>query len=203
MLRERGVVDGPAPAKPASRVGGLRRETDPRRGDPLLSAGDASPTSSAGRGETRRARPAAPLGLTALLSGFFLLKGFPWSAIGDQGAGRGSLAGEPGGPWRPAPAGTQVMKVALLPGRTDRRPGRRTRAASGMQADGLHQIAAPYPEMAKSNDASGKGARSALPRRDGKSSPSSCCWVTAVASWAGELSIPTSRAPCRASQAET
>ncbi len=62
---------------------------------------------------------------------------------------------------------------------------------------------APYSEIAMSKEASGSGTSSALPLSSGKSRPNSRWKVRAVASWASLLSIPTGRAPRRASQAET
>ena len=62
---------------------------------------------------------------------------------------------------------------------------------------------APYSEIARSKLSSGNGTSSALPCSSGNSSPNSCWNRRAVASCASELSIPTGRAPRRASHAET
>ncbi len=88
--------------------------------------------------------------------------------------------------------------------RKTRRPrGRSSRDASGIQAYGSAQIDAPYSEIAKSKLASGYGTRSALPWISGNSMPCSACRRRAVASCCSELSMPTGRAPRRASHAET
>ena len=44
-----------------------------------------------------------------------------------------------------------------------RPPGRRSRAASGTQTRGSHQMLAPYSENARSKLPSGSGTASALP----------------------------------------
>ena len=62
---------------------------------------------------------------------------------------------------------------------------------------------APYSEMARSKLASGRGTASALPWMSGNSMPNSACIARAVASCASELSMPTGRAPRRASHADT
>ena len=82
-------------------------------------------------------------------------------------------------------------------------PGRSSRAASGIQAYGSHQMLAPYSLMARSKRASANGARSALAWKSGNRNPNRCCNPRAVLSCPGELSRPTGRAPRRASQAET
>ena len=81
-------------------------------------------------------------------------------------------------------------------------PGLRSRAASGIQRYGSAQIDAPYSEIARSKLSSGSGTSSALASSRGKSRPNSACIRRAVSSWAGVMSIPTGRAPRRASQAE-
>ncbi len=82
-------------------------------------------------------------------------------------------------------------------------PGRRSRAASGIHASGSHHRLAPYSEIAMSKESSGSGTASALPSMSGKSRPCSACSARAVASCSGVTSMPTGRAPRRASQAET
>ena len=62
---------------------------------------------------------------------------------------------------------------------------------------------APYSEIARSKDSSGNGTSSALPKTSGNSRPNSFWKPRAVVSCASELSIPTGRAPRRASHAET
>jgi hypothetical protein len=55
------------------------------------------------------------------------------------------------------------MSSVELRRNTSRPPGRSTRAASGTQRYGSHQMLAPYSLIARSNDASGSGSRSASP----------------------------------------
>ena len=82
-------------------------------------------------------------------------------------------------------------------------PGRSSRAASGIQAYGSHQMLAPYSEIARSKLASANGACSALPCTSGNRCPKRSWSWRAVASCAAELSSPAGQAPRRASQAET
>jgi len=79
-------------------------------------------------------------------------------------------------------SGAQRIAIAELTRNTSRPPGRSSRAASGIQAYGSHQMLAPYSEIAKSKLASGYGTRSALPCSSSKSMPNSVC------SWRAEPS---------------
>jgi len=109
----------------------------------------------------------------------------------------------------PSSSAAQSMRSVEFPRKTSLPPGRRRRAASGIQRYGSHQIAAqysiaaPYSEIAGSKLASGRGASSAFPKMSGNSSPNSAWNRRAFCSCFGELSIPTGRAPRRASHAET
>jgi len=82
-------------------------------------------------------------------------------------------------------------------------PGRSTRAASGTQAYGSHQMLAPYSEITRSKVAAANGTCSALAWISGNRSPKRSCRAAAVASCAAELSRATGRAPRRASHADT
>src|SRR4051812_23210631 len=86
--------------------------------------------------------------------------------------------------------------------KSSRPPGRRSRAASGIQRRGSAQSDAPYSETARSKAASGSGTDSAAASTSGNSIPVSCCIRRAVSSCAGVGSTPTGRAPARARVAE-
>jgi hypothetical protein len=60
-------------------------------------------------------------------------------------------------------AGTHNAIKKEFTRKTNRPPGRRSRAASGTQRCGSAHTQAPYSEMAKSKLASGKGTASAFP----------------------------------------
>ena len=95
------------------------------------------------------------------------------------------------------------MRIVPFTRKISRPPGRRRRAASGIQRYGSHQMLAPYSLIARSNEASGRGTASALASMSGKDRPCSAWSARAVSSWAGVMSTPTGRAPRRASHAET
>ena len=65
------------------------------------------------------------------------------------------------------------MQSVPLTRKTSSPPGRSSRAASGIQRYGSHQIEAPYSETARSKLASGSGTSSALASTSGNSSPNS------------------------------
>ena len=67
--------------------------------------------------------------------------------------------------------------------------GRNSRAASGIQRSGSHQIDAPYSETARSNEASGSGTASALASISSSPRAHSSSSRRAVSSCAGELPI--------------
>src|SRR5262245_42491554 len=104
----------------------------------------------------------------------------------------------PGGP----SSGMQRIDTIPFVRKTSRPPGRRSRAASGIHRNGSNHKQAPYSERARSKLASGSGTFSASPCRSGNSSPCSRWRARAVPSCFSELSIPTGRAPARASQAD-
>ena len=104
---------------------------------------------------------------------------------------------------RARPPERHPTSIRALTRNMSRPPGRSRRAASGTQRYGSAQMLAPYSEIARSKLASGSGTVSALPWISGNSIPCSACRRRAVASCASELSMPTGRAPRRASHAET
>ena len=85
-------------------------------------------------------------------------------ALRPQRAGR-SVAGP-----RRARRGSRASSCA---GRRARPPGRSSRAASGIQRYGSHQIDAPYSERARSNDSSGQRHVLGVRLDSGNSSPNS------------------------------
>ena len=104
---------------------------------------------------------------------------------------------------RPVLAGTQSMRSVLLPRKTSSPPGRSSRDASGIQAQGSAQMAAPYSLMTSSNEPSAQGTCSLEAGTRGNDSPNSAWNWRAIASWPAEGSTPTGSAPSRASHADT
>ena len=74
------------------------------------------------------------------------------------------------------------MESVELRRKTSSPPGLSSRAASGIQRYGSHQIEAPYSETATSNEASGSGTSSAFASSSGNSMPVSSWRRRAVSS---------------------
>src|SRR5262249_39841036 len=106
-------------------------------------------------------------------------------------------------PVAPFSAGTHRAKRTEFTRKISSPPGRRTRAASGIQRSGSAQRQAPYSEIARSNASPRQGTRSASASINGNSSPCSRWSRRAVASWAGDASRPTILTPRGASHADT
>src|SRR6266545_3995893 len=103
----------------------------------------------------------------------------------------------------PSSAGMQSVRSDEFTRKISSPPGRRIRAASGSQRSGSAHRQAPYSEIARSKAASRHGTSSASAWSSGNSRP---CWRwsrRAVESWVIDASMPTTRAPRRASQADT
>jgi hypothetical protein len=86
--------------------------------------------------------------------------------------------------------------------KTNRPPGRSSRAASGSHRCGSHHAAAPCSLTTRSYRPLAKGTRSPSPWIRGKTGPSWVCILRAVINCSCERSTATVLAPARASHAE-
>src|SRR6266566_3665428 len=106
--------------------------------------------------------------------------------------------------WTFPVSGAHRIESVELRRKTSSPFGRRSRAASGIHLYGSHQIEAPYSEIARSKEAPGRPVASAFASTSSRPSPYFEFIRRAVSSWAGVISMPTTRrAPRRFNHAET
>ena len=92
-----------------------------------------------------------------------------------------------------------MFRTGLAVAKTNAPPERRTRAHSGTERAGSENVIAPQSQKTRSNLPVRNGSRSTLPRTSGTRACAATVSSRAFASWRPERSMPTGRAPRRAS----